>query len=718
MRLVPFVLALLAGFAAAETYHVSPEGDDNNDGTAPYRAWRSLDRVNRQHLKPGDTVFLESGAVFDGPLLLDKHDSGEPGAPVTVATNGERPAVVSVMVGDGVHAVNAAHIHLRNLSVRGPGGGNSAGGHGVLFETADENGARVPGVRLQGLDVSGFYWNGVFFSSGHASNPGFDGTAIADCTVYENGLNGIEFSGRFLAGGAPRYAHRGIVVRDCRVFGNRGRAGFPAPSGSGISLGFVDEGEVVHCQTYANGGLSDATTGGPAGIRVWQSRRIAVRRCESGANETAARGGAGIALDGGTAECLVEYNFAHGNAGPGFALSQFPYAHPARDNTIRYNIAQTNGRREGAGIQIDAAPGNAGVFGTVIAHNAVYVGPSQNGPAFAYTAAAPGAAGARRTALVNNIFATVARKNVLEIAAGAEAWDVRSNIHHTVGHPPRLIWEDTPYDDIGAWRIAAGLTGEPDRAADPLLRAPGFAPGLESPHALAGITAYDLLPGSPAIDQAAPMAYPGPHPPPAEDFAGRPRLAGAGVDIGPLERHRPADMNCFDIAYETLAFKTFAAVLSGSPPATLFFYPGYYDYPTGGPGDPAVQDGDGNGVYDAYDFALLAKAVCMDERIRAHYDAAVAFHAAIWRIDGADYSFGAVYGIAAMDTLSDGARAIVQWTSNNRYGPYKDESAAVPEVLAAEGDFDGDGLSNLEEFRRTIENGGGPEVYAEAAANK
>lgn len=717
MRVIPLVLALVSGFAAAETYHVSLSGDDGNDGKAPSSAWRTLRRVSELDLAPGDTVYLESGAAFEGPLTLDGRDSGEPGAPVTIASDGEQPATISVSVGDGIRAVNVAHLHLQTLSVRGPGAANSAGGHGVLFETADEAGSRFAGVRLQGLDVSGFHWNGISFLSGHESNPGFDGTAVADCTVQGNGLNGVEFSGRFLAGGTPRYAHRDIVIRDCRVSGNRGRPGYPAPSGSGISLGSVDGGEVVHCQTYANGGLSDAATGGPAGVRIWQSRRIVVRRCESGANETGGRGGAGFALAGGAAECLLEYNFSHGNAGPGFAVEQFSYAHPARDNTIRYNIAQTNGRRAGAGIQLDATPGNAGIFGTVCAHNAVYVGSPQNGPAFSYAVSADGAAGARRTAVVNNVFMTAAGKTVFEAAAGGDAWDIRSNVFYTYGENPRVYWGGEAFDDLAVWHAAAGFSGEPNLAVDPRMRAPGSAPGLDSPRSLPAITAYHLLTDSPAIDQAALMAYPGPHAAPAEDFAGRPRQAGAAADIGPFEHHRSVDSDCFDTAYERLAFDTFAVVLSGSQPGNLFFYPGYYDYTHGGRGDPSVQDGDGNGIYDAYDFALLAQAMCVDERVRSHFEAALAFHAVIWRVGDVDYSFGAIIGIAAMDVLSDGARAVVEWTSNRRYGPYRVESAAVPEALSAEGDFDGDGMTNLDEFRRTLEAGGGPAVYGKAAAS-
>src|SRR4051812_10044415 len=66
---VPLRLALLAtaaamrGMAPAEaaTYYVAPGGSDRAAGTSAGSAFRSLDRVNRLRLRPGDRVVLRSG---------------------------------------------------------------------------------------------------------------------------------------------------------------------------------------------------------------------------------------------------------------------------------------------------------------------------------------------------------------------------------------------------------------------------------------------------------------------------------------------------------------------------------------------------------------------------------------------------------------------------------------------------------------------------------
>jgi hypothetical protein len=72
--------------AGAIVYYVAAAGDDANDGTAPERAWQTLQRVSTADLKPGDTVLFKRGDVWRGQLLPR---SGQEGAPITYAAYGE-----------------------------------------------------------------------------------------------------------------------------------------------------------------------------------------------------------------------------------------------------------------------------------------------------------------------------------------------------------------------------------------------------------------------------------------------------------------------------------------------------------------------------------------------------------------------------------------------------------------------------------------------------
>ena len=50
------------------TYYVSRDGDDNNDGLSPKKAWKSLDRVNKSWLCEGDGVLFRRGDLFRGEV--------------------------------------------------------------------------------------------------------------------------------------------------------------------------------------------------------------------------------------------------------------------------------------------------------------------------------------------------------------------------------------------------------------------------------------------------------------------------------------------------------------------------------------------------------------------------------------------------------------------------------------------------------------------------
>jgi len=73
--------------AAACTYYVNAaRGDDVHDGLKPAQAWRSLARVNRTPLAPGDRVLFRRGQTWRGQLVPR---SGAVGAVITYGAYGE-----------------------------------------------------------------------------------------------------------------------------------------------------------------------------------------------------------------------------------------------------------------------------------------------------------------------------------------------------------------------------------------------------------------------------------------------------------------------------------------------------------------------------------------------------------------------------------------------------------------------------------------------------
>ena len=76
------------------TYFVSASGSDQNSGSSPAQAWRTVGRVNRAVLHPGDGVLFAGGQTF-GDSDLEPSASGTAQSPIVYGSYGEGDAVIS-----------------------------------------------------------------------------------------------------------------------------------------------------------------------------------------------------------------------------------------------------------------------------------------------------------------------------------------------------------------------------------------------------------------------------------------------------------------------------------------------------------------------------------------------------------------------------------------------------------------------------------------------
>jgi autotransporter-associated beta strand protein len=75
-----------AAYGLAQTYYVSPTGNDNNSGTSPSQAWQSIAKVNATTLNPGSSIlFQDGGNWYD---TLNATSSGTAIAPITYGSYG------------------------------------------------------------------------------------------------------------------------------------------------------------------------------------------------------------------------------------------------------------------------------------------------------------------------------------------------------------------------------------------------------------------------------------------------------------------------------------------------------------------------------------------------------------------------------------------------------------------------------------------------------
>jgi hypothetical protein len=217
-------------------YFVSPTGSDRNSGTSPQRPWRTIARVNRAHLVPGDGVLFEGGRQFtDQPLKPSA--SGGRGAPVVFASYGPVQAAIT----RGVYFIDRGGLTFYNLAI-GPDAGLQ-GGDGA-GHTADNITVQHCTIALRannpavGINATGSYWTIADNTIRDIGNSGMlltgDSFLISGNTIQRTGLDaGIAYAkhGIYLkvshatvvANAISDFSSDGVSARyrDARIAGNR-----------------------------------------------------------------------------------------------------------------------------------------------------------------------------------------------------------------------------------------------------------------------------------------------------------------------------------------------------------------------------------------------------------------------------------------------------------------------------------------------------------------
>ena len=104
---------------APQTYFVAPSGSDDNAGTTQAKAWRTISKVNKSPLQPGDSVLLAGGKSFAGNLLITA--SGNKNAFITIGSYGAGPATIQAGDSFGIRLLNCQFIKVHDLILAGSG---------------------------------------------------------------------------------------------------------------------------------------------------------------------------------------------------------------------------------------------------------------------------------------------------------------------------------------------------------------------------------------------------------------------------------------------------------------------------------------------------------------------------------------------------------------------------------------------------------------------
>ena len=496
------------------SFFISPHGSDANAGTSPDAPWLSIARVNGHALRPGDSVLFQGGATFEGTLRLDAGDSGTPELPVVVGSYGGGRATIRSGAATAVSVYNTSGLVVRDLTLAGDGVGANAG-DGVQLYTDLADDARPGHVRVENLDVGGYGGWGVSVGGWNGA-AGWRDVRVTHTAVHDNGKGGLV---TYAAAGKP---NERVYVGHVRAYHNHGTASAVERSGDGILLANVDGAVVEHSVAHGNGSLNLNPSNGPVGIWAYEANDVVLQFNESFGNRTGSDAdGGGFDFDGGVTNSVMQYNYSHGNDGPGFLLYQFEGASAWANNTVRYNISVDDARKNTYG----------GVFaggrlaGARVHNNTVSISPAPG----AAVAAAKTMAGAD-VLLADNVFVATGGARVVDDGSGGTA-SFRNNAYWSGGSPPQILSGTTLFRSVDEWRSATGqetFAGAPvGTQADPLFQGTG-----------AGPEAFQLAPGSPLRDAALTLTDVIGGDAAARDFFGNPLPADGRLDVGAHEARR------------------------------------------------------------------------------------------------------------------------------------------------------------------------------------
>ena len=232
--------------------------------------------------------------------------------------------------------------------------------------------------------------------------------------------------------------------------------------------------------------------------------------------------GDGFDLDGGSTDCLVQYNYSYGNDGAGYLFAQPSGIAGQARNVVRYNISENDGGKYQYG-SIQFWNGGPGIDSIEFSNNTIYSSPLQGG-----TATLINFAGSPVTNLQfqNNIFMTTSTGSIMMAPAGSPGSVFQHNDYWTGGGSLNINWAGSNYATVSAWSAASGQESIQKLSVDPSLMSPG-----------GGVNGYKLLAGSPMIDAGATVTLPSgfAYSAPAQDYYGGTIPVGAAYDIGANE---------------------------------------------------------------------------------------------------------------------------------------------------------------------------------------
>jgi hypothetical protein len=341
-RFLLFVLTfqlILTSCVVQKKYYIdSQKGYDTNSGTLR-KPFKSVEQINGQKFKAGQSVLLAGGQVYEGTIRLNNL-KGTWKKPIVIGSYGNGRATVNGGNSTAIHADSCSWLQVKDLILTGTGRLNGNNGSGIELRNTQN-------CLVDNLETSGFLWSGVKAVGGK-------NLRITNVYAHDNGFSGIniESDGQDAGGleGSGGKTFRNLHIGNCVAENNPGCPEVRENhSGNGILIGGVTNGIIEYCEAMNNGWDMPREGNGPVGIWAYQCDSITIQYCYSHDNKTSEKGkdGGGFDFDGGMTNSVMQYNFSANNEGVGYGLFQYYGASVWKNNIVRNNISYNDGRKNG-----------------------------------------------------------------------------------------------------------------------------------------------------------------------------------------------------------------------------------------------------------------------------------------------------------------------------------------------------------------------------------
>ena len=317
-------------------------------------ALADIGALNSVDLNPGDRVFFQGGESFSGTIHLGPEDTGSPASPIVISSFGTNRATIAGGMGAAIKIDNSSGFAISRLNLVGAGAATSKG-NGIDAGVYLPGSTKLAYLRFSDMTISGFE-NGVviwaWYSTATRAWPGFTDVKLQNLQVFSNRSEGIKTWGTWYAdGNGQNFSHSDISISHCAVWDNRGDPTANYHTGSGIIMSGVDRGLVEYCVAHDNGGYGPASGGGPFGIWAWEARGVTLQyNLVYNQKTSSMNDGGAYDLDGGSSNCVVQYNYSYNNDGPTIGIIQFQDASPLVNNVVRFNISENDSRKTTQGL--------------------------------------------------------------------------------------------------------------------------------------------------------------------------------------------------------------------------------------------------------------------------------------------------------------------------------------------------------------------------------